>query len=289
MNRSAVLVAAIPLALFALPIQAGRTSIIISTIANLPATCEPGQPYPVTDGASASDCATGSGSTLVWCGCDSGGSSYTAMGDGGGGGGAFSDSSDPIVQNTITKDVHIGDGAGTLAGKFEVGGDADQPQLVIEGFSPQTDDILIVQNDADVELFSVSPTGEIALARQANPEFSFGDSDTTDTDKNATIDADCTDTGSGTEDCDLIISVQKAGTLTEVMKFDADGNTTTSNNKFSPSALIVPNGAAPASTCTVGELFIDTDETNDTNCTTTADNSLCICTATDTWTALENN
>lgn len=53
--------------------------------------------------------------------------------------------------------------------------------------------------------------------------------------------------------------------------------------------LVIPSGAAPASTCTVGEIFIDTDQTVDTNCTTTADNSLCICTATNTWTALENN
>ena len=28
--------------------------------------------------------------------------------------------------NTITKDVHVGDGAGTLAGKFEIGGDAEE-------------------------------------------------------------------------------------------------------------------------------------------------------------------
>jgi len=48
-------------------------------------------------------------------------------------------------------------------------------------------------------------------------------------------------------------------------------------------------GAFPPATCTPYEIFIDTDETVDTNCTTTADNSLCLCTATDTWTALENN
>jgi hypothetical protein len=51
----------------------------------------------------------------------------------------------------------------------------------------------------------------------------------------------------------------------------------------------IPNGAHPAATCTVGEIFIDTDQSDDTNCTTTADNSLCLCTAADTWTALENN
>jgi len=78
--------------------------------------------------------------------------------------GAFSDAGDPIVQNTITKDVHIGDGAGTLAGKLEIGGDADQPQLVIEGFSTQTDDIFIIQNDADTEVFGIGNTGNVVSA-----------------------------------------------------------------------------------------------------------------------------
>ena len=53
--------------------------------------------------------------------------------------------------------------------------------------------------------------------------------------------------------------------------------------------MIIPNGADPAATCTVGSIYLDTDETKDTNCTTTADNSLCLCTATNTWTVLENN
>lgn len=78
--------------------------------------------------------------------------------------GAFSDAGDPIVQNTTTKRVEMGDGAGTLAGKVEIGGDADEPQLVIEGFSTQTDDIFIIQNDADAEQFSVSATGNVTVA-----------------------------------------------------------------------------------------------------------------------------
>lgn len=52
---------------------------------------------------------------------------------------------------------------------------------------------------------------------------------------------------------------------------------------------VITTGAAPAATCTAGQIHVDTDETDDTNCTTTADNSLCLCTAADTWTALENN
>lgn len=42
-------------------------------------------------------------------------------------------------------------------------------------------------------------------------------------------------------------------------------------------------GAAPGATCTAGQWFIDTDETDDTNCTTAADNSICVCSATNTW------
>lgn len=83
----------------------------------------------------------------------------------GGSGGAFDDSSDPIVQNTTSKDVHMGDGAGTLTGKVEIGGDADQPQLVIEGFSTQTDDILIIQNDADTEVATIGNNGYISGER----------------------------------------------------------------------------------------------------------------------------
>lgn len=81
-----------------------------------------------------------------------------------GSGGAFDDSSDPVVMNTTTKDVHFGDAAGTLAGKVEIGGDADQPQLVIEGYSTQTDSILVVQNDADTEVFTVDNDGTTTIA-----------------------------------------------------------------------------------------------------------------------------
>ena len=96
-----------------------------------------------------------------------------------GGSGAFSDSADPIVQNTITKDVHVGDGAGTLAGKLEIGGDADQPQLVVEGFSTQTDSIFIVQNDADTEVFSVDNDGTVTVGG-ASPYVQSGDADPAD-------------------------------------------------------------------------------------------------------------
>jgi len=51
----------------------------------------------------------------------------------------------------------------------------------------------------------------------------------------------------------------------------------------------LPSGNHPPATCRVGEIFIDTDETDDTNCTTTHDNSLCLCVAANTWVQLDNN
>jgi hypothetical protein len=78
-------------------------------------------------------------------------------------GGAFDDSSNPIVQNTPAKYVNFGDGADALTGKVEVGGDADQPQLVIAGHSTQTDDILIIQNDANTQVFTVANDGTTVI------------------------------------------------------------------------------------------------------------------------------
>jgi len=70
--------------------------------------------------------------------------------------------------------------------------------------------------------FTMSTTG-LTIPRTSNPCYTFGDSDTTDSDANAQICVQCTDTGSGTEDCDLTISQQIAGTMTDVWELDADG------------------------------------------------------------------
>ena len=50
---------------------------------------------------------------------------------------------------------------------------------------------------------------------------------------------------------------------------------------------VVGVGAVPPPYCAVGDLWIDTDETVDTNCTTTANNSLCVCHAANTWDTAE--
>lgn len=68
-----------------------------------------------------------------------------------------------------------------------------------------------------------------SLSRSATPQINFGDSDTTDSDDNVRIYVNCTDTGSGTEDCDITIAVQIAGTLTDVMIVNADGTITFPN------------------------------------------------------------
>lgn len=54
----------------------------------------------------------------------------------------------------------------------------------------------------------------------------------------------------------------------------------------------VRSGAAPTECREVGQLFYDTDETDDTNCTTTADNVMCRCTAVGTpgtWVTTETD
>ena len=126
----------------------GDGGIEVENSTTVPGSCTVGQLFMDTDATS--------GQQIY--GCEAGSFVQQA---GGGGGGAFSDAGDPIVQNTTTKDVQIGDGAGTLTGKIEVGGDADQPQMVIEAFSTQTDDVFIIQNDADTEVFSIGVTGAL--------------------------------------------------------------------------------------------------------------------------------
>lgn len=66
--------------LFGAPAAAQRTAIRITTIANLPSTCEPeGHAYIVTDATSASDCVTGASSTIHWCFCNAAGTGYDAQ------------------------------------------------------------------------------------------------------------------------------------------------------------------------------------------------------------------
>jgi len=148
------------------------------------------------DAAGDEECLTSEGTGFEWQDCGSGG--------------AFSDAGDPIVQNTVTKDVHVGDGAGTLAGKLEIGGDADQPQLVVEGFSTQNDSIVVVQNDADTELASIENSGLISTAvgidaiGDVDLDYGSGDVD------------DHTFITDGTGDSEIVLPAESIGT-TEIL------------------------------------------------------------------------
>lgn len=64
----------------------------------------------------------------------------------------------------------------------------------------------------------------VNVARTSNPKMIFRDLDATDNDDNVYWSIECTDTGSGTEDCDATLYVQIAGTATAVLQADADGN-----------------------------------------------------------------
>lgn len=59
--------------------------------------------------------------------------------------------------------------------------------------------------------------------RSTTPSAVFRDSDTTDSDDNAKISAQCTATGSGAEDCDVKVYQQRGGAETLVTLWDADG------------------------------------------------------------------
>ena len=67
-------------------------------------------------------------------------------------------------------------------------------------------------------------TDDFTVKDAGTASLNFKDDDCTDDDINAAIELNCTDTGSTTEDADLSVKVQIAGTLTEVMKIDADGS-----------------------------------------------------------------
>ena len=80
--------------------------------------------------------------------------------------------------------------------------------------------------------FDVTPVSSLVSRAQVygplrvrtnSPTIDFRDTDCGDGDVNVSIDVNATDTGSGTEDADITISQQIAGTLTEVVKVDADG------------------------------------------------------------------
>ncbi len=70
--------------------------------------------------------------------------------------------------------------------------------------------------------FILSDTPSISMNGQ--PELYFRDGNATAGDINVNLNANCSDTGDGTEDCDFVIQTQTAGTLTSRLLLDGDGN-----------------------------------------------------------------
>ena len=71
--------------------------------------------------------------------------------------------------------------------------------------------------------------------------------------------------------------------------FHIDGTLIQEDGDFYPDKLVVDSGTDPAATCTVGEIYVDTDgSTTSTTCTggSAGVARLCVCGATDTWTGL---
>ena len=78
-------------------------------------------------------------------------------------------------------------------------------------------------------------TGGLTAGASATPSIVLKDSDAADGDDNIKILGGCTDTGSGTEDCDITVQQQINGTLTTAMTFDADGLITAARDLAVPS------------------------------------------------------
>lgn len=66
---------------------------------------------------------------------------------------------------------------------------------------------------------NVLTVGSVNTAPTSTPTQEFYDSDTVDGDLNAKVVVDCTNIYSGTEDCNFVWSAQKAGTMTENMRY----------------------------------------------------------------------
>ncbi len=81
---------------------------------------------------------------------------------GGGGAGAFSDAADPVVLQSVGKDVVIG-ASHINTSKLAIDGDADQVQVTIQGHSTQNADLFVIENSGGTELLNFSPSGLLGI------------------------------------------------------------------------------------------------------------------------------
>ena len=115
-------------------------------------------------------------------------------------------------------------------------------------------EVMKIDADGSIEMnLPVLLSGDDLTIKDAgSAALNFKDDDCTDDDINAAIEVNCTDTGTGAEDADVSIKVQIAGTLTEVVNIDADGDILLAGKN-----LIVKHATAPAL------YFKDDDATDD--------------------------
>ena len=97
-------------------------------------------------------------------------------------------------------------------------------------------EVMLVDADGALEIYK-----DTTIKHATLPTLQFKDDQATDDDVNASISVNLTDTGSSAEDADISIKQQIAGTLTEVVAIDADGDILFPNKN-----LIIKHASAPA-------------------------------------------
>jgi hypothetical protein len=136
--------------------------------------------------------------------------------------------------------------------------------------------IFVGNDSSDATVFEVNTDGDTTIGGDlttgptAQPSVDFADSDGTDSDVNARIYADLTDTGSGTEDADMYFQQQIAGAMTTWLHADADGNIDFQNRKIVTTGRIVWGTTTLSDTgptdnldvSGVNVVFVDTGDNN---------------------------
>jgi hypothetical protein len=111
---------------------------------------------------------------------------------------------------------------GRSGGQVLYGSTIASGNLVLASTSDSTKGLVTIGSTTDG--LKVDETNSLTGITSDQPLLAFYDIDGTDDDINAQILVDLTDTGSGTEDADVTLSQQIAGTLTAWLTADADGD-----------------------------------------------------------------
>lgn len=122
---------------------------------------------------------------------------------------------------TIHPDDNGGTGVWGLIDQYVIDLDV-AGNLVVDGTSTLTGNVTV---GGTMDVTGAHTADSYTSARSATPQHTFRDLNCTDSDANVYWVVNCTDTGSGTEDCDISLWIQIGGTATEVVAFDADGGT----------------------------------------------------------------